>query len=198
MDDGDYLLPAHQETGSDTEIVPPDSCSLFFRYDPAAKTWTPTNKISSRLGNIQPAAARIDGNHLVAYCRRGGDYFGRKDGYLVRTESRDGGRTWSPGADSQFPNPNSAVDFVRLRNGHLLLAYNDSMIDRRPLTVAISTDGDRTYPHKRDIVSGQDAYSYPWILEASDGRIHLFFTSGERSVINHAVFEEDDILGRHK
>ncbi len=30
---GDILLPAYHETGHDTEMVGPDSCSLFFRWD---------------------------------------------------------------------------------------------------------------------------------------------------------------------
>src|SRR5581483_2805201 len=78
-----------------------------------------TNRIRSRLGNLQPAPAIVKDDYLVCYCRRGGDYAPRKDGFLVRAESRDGGRTWSAGQDSAFPNPNAAVDFLRLANGHL-------------------------------------------------------------------------------
>jgi len=57
---------------------------------------------------------------------------------MVRTESRDGGKTWSGGVDAPFPNPNAAVDFLRLQSGHHLLVYNDSFSERTPLTVALS------------------------------------------------------------
>ena len=52
LKNGDYLLPIYHETGQDTERVGPDSASLFLRFDPHRKTWTPTDEIHSRLGNI--------------------------------------------------------------------------------------------------------------------------------------------------
>jgi predicted neuraminidase len=76
--------------------------------------------------------AALTDEHLVCYCRRGGDYSGRPDGRIVRSESRDGGRTWSAGQETEFRNPNAAVEFLRLRSGNLLLIFNDSVSDRRP------------------------------------------------------------------
>ena len=130
-------------------------------------------------------------DYLVAYCRRGGDYEPTTNGYLVRAESHDGGQNWSAGKNSQFPNPNAAVDFLKLKNGHLLLVYNDSMNDRTPLTVAISTDGDQTYPHRRNLAIGDFDYAYPSATQAQDGRIHVIYTSHGRTVVNRAVFDED-------
>ena len=192
--DGDYLLPIYHETGSDREKVPDDSTSLFLRYGKETGEWSETNRVGSRLGNIQPAVVAVDDDYLIAYCRRGGGYDGRDDGYTVRTESRDGGRTWSPGVDSAFPNPNAAVDFIKLANGHLLLVYNDSKSRRTPLTVAISTDSDKTYPYKRNIADGRNSYAYPVAIQAEDGRIHVIYTSDGRTVINEAVFEEEAVL----
>lgn len=194
--DGDYLLPVYNETGSDTEMVPPDSTSLFLRWEVAKKRWVESNRVHSRIGNIQPAVVQIDDRYLVAYCRRGGDYRGRADGRVVRTESRDGGRAWSQGTDSEFANPNAAVDFIRLRNGHLLLVFNDSTSRRTPLTAAISTDGDRTWPHRRNIAEGPGSFAYPSVMQTRDGRIHVIYTSEGRTVINRAEFEESAIVGR--
>lgn len=190
---GDYLLPLYHETGSDTERVPADSTSLFMRYDVKKQRWSQTPRIRSRRGNIQPAVVELTAEHLVCYCRRGGGYGLSQDGYLVRSESRDGGRTWAPGRDSKFPNPNAAVEFIKLRNGHLLLIFNDSMSDRTPLTAAISVDGDRTYPYRRNIIAGPGPYAYPYAFQARDGKIHLIFTSDDRTVVRHAVFEESAI-----
>ncbi len=195
---GDYLLPIYHETGEDREVVGATSKSLFVRFNPRKKEWTETARISSKNGNIQPAVAVVKGDHLVAYCRRTGGYGPEIKGHIIRAESHDGGRTWSEGVDSEFPNPNAAVEFLRLKNGHLLLVYNNSMSERDPLTAAISTDGDKTYKHRRDIIKGTTGggdYAYPYAIQAKDGKIHLIFTSHERSVINHAVFDESAITG---
>ncbi|MEW6158373.1 MAG: sialidase family protein [Verrucomicrobiota bacterium] len=191
---GDFLLPIYHETGHDPEFTAPTTCSLFLRFDARKKTWNESNRVYSRLGNLQPAVAAISATHLIAYCRRGGDYEPRKDGYLVRTESEDGGKTWSAGKETSIPNPNAAVDFIALKNGHLLLVFNDSMNDRTPLTAAVSTDQGRTFAHRRDLVSGPGDFAYPTAVQTRDGKIRVVFTSDERTVIRMAEFEEGYVL----
>lgn len=195
LSDGDILLPIYHETGNDTEVVGAESSSLFARYDQEKKSWSFTDKIHSRLGNIQPSVVALDGDQLLAFCRRGGGYGPLADGYMVRTESRDGGRTWSPGVETEFPNPNAAIDLIKLANGHLALIYNDSFEgERMPLTMRISTDGGQTWPVARELVNkpGDDA-AYPYIIQTADGKIHGVFTSQGRSVVNHFVLEEADV-----
>lgn len=194
LENGDYLLPIYHETGHDTEMVGQESASSFLRYDVKTKRWKETGRIRSSKGNIQPAPVSLGGGRLIAYCRRAGGYGPTMDGWLVRAESHDDGWTWTEGTDSKFPNPNAAVDFLRLANGHLLLVYNDSMSDRTPLTVAISTDNDKSYPYRRNIADGKNDYAYPIAFQASDGKIHIVYTSDRRQVIRHAVFEESAIL----
>lgn len=195
LDTGEYLLPIYHETGRDTELVGADSTSRFLRFDPKAKAWKPSGVIASARGNIQPAVAQLTHDTLIAYCRRGGGYDPVTDGYIVRSESHDGGKTWSEGKDTPFPNPNAAVDLLKLRSGNLLLIYNDSMNDRTPLTAALSTDGDKTWPYRRNIATGPHDYAYPFVIQARDGKIHLIYTSHHRTVIEHAVFDEDWVRG---
>ncbi len=190
LNNGNYLLPLYRETGADKEKTGADCTGLFLRFDVKKQQWSETGRIRSVTGNIQPAVAQLTDDHLVAYCRRGGDYEPTTNGYLVRAESHDGGQTWSEGKNCQFPNPNAAVDFLKLNNGHLLLIYNDSMNDRTPLTAAISTDNDKTYPHRRNIAIGDFDYAYPIATQAQDGKIHVIYTSHGRTVINCAVFDE--------
>lgn len=194
--DGDYLLPIYHETGHNPEEVGRDSASLFLRYDHRTKRWSSTGEIHSRIGNIQPAVVQLDANRLIAYCRRGGDYEPREDGFLVRSESNDGGRTWTPGVETAFPNPNSAVEFLRLKSGNLLLIYNDHMYERTPLTAALSSDGDKSYPWRRNIAEGRNDFAYPSAVQTSDGLIHVVYTSDGRKVIHHDVFDEDWVRGR--
>lgn len=196
LNDGHYLLPIYHETGEDREMTASDTCSYFMRYDPKKKTWTETNRIYSELGNLQASPVQIDDDYLVAYIRRGGDFEPREDGCLYRSESRDGGRTWSRGERTEFPNPNSAADFIKLQNGHLLLVYNhNNQAKRMPLTVAISTDNDKTYRYRRDIVNKPgDTAAYPSAIQTRDGKIHVVYTSEHRTVINRAIFDEEAIL----
>ncbi len=137
---------------------------------------------------------QLTDDHLVAYCRRGGGYGPGTEGFVVRADSHDGGRTWTEGHDTEFPNPNAAIDLLKLKNGHVLLVYNDSPTERTPLTVAISTDGCKTWPHRRNIATGDFDYAYPYAIQAADGKIHIVYTSHARSVINVATFDESAIV----
>jgi len=193
LSDGAHLLPIYHETGADTEKTGPDTGSIFLRFDPKTRQWSRSNKVLSRMGNLQAAVVETAPGQLFALCRRGGDYEPGDDGFVVRTESRDGGRTWSPGVETEFPNPNAAVDLLRLRNGHLLFVYNHSMNDRTPLRAVLSTDGGRTWPRQLDLASGPGDFAYPTAIQTRDGRISVVFTSDERTVIRRAIFDEDDL-----
>jgi len=193
LNSGNYLLPIYHETGNDREVVGSDTTSLFLNYDPKAHAFTESGRIASRLGNLQPSVAQIDDNYLIAYSRRAGGYEPREDAWLVRSESRDGGNTWAPGTETKIPNPNAAADFLGLQSGNLLLVYNDSKNDRSRLTLALSTDGDKTYQHKYRIPNESDDLAYPYLIQGRDGTIHLIFTD-HRTTIYHASFAEADLL----
>ncbi len=190
LNNGDYLLPVYHETGFDTESVGPDSTSRFLRFTPGQKVWTEMQPVRSARGNIQPSVVQISDDYLVAYCRRGGGYGPGHEGFIVRSQSKDGGVTWSEGQDTQIPNPNAAIDMLKLKSGNILLVFNNSLLERSPLTVALSTDGEKTWAHQRDIAIADLDFGYPYAIQASDGKIHLVFTSHARSVINHVTFDE--------
>lgn len=194
LHNGDYLLGVYHETAKDREKVGKDTTSVFLRYQPESGEWIEQDRVYSRLGNLQPSMVEVTDNYLVSYSRRGGGYEPSTDGWLVRAESRDGGRTWTNGLDSQFPNPNAATDFKKLKNGHLVLVYNDNMSDRTPLTVAISVDGDKTYPYRRNIAEGNVSLAYPVVIQTRDEKIHVIYTTRERTQIMHAVFDEEAIV----
>ena len=86
--------------------------------------------IRSARGNIQPAVVEFR-QDMLALCRRGGGYGPSTDGYIVESKSHDGGRTWSEGRNSKLPNPNSAVDMIKLRSRNVLLIYNHSIASVR-------------------------------------------------------------------
>ena len=196
LDNGDYLLPAYHETGHDQEKTDADTSSYFFRINPKGNTWSETGRIFSDNGNLQPNAVQLADTHLIAYCRRGGTFDPLPDGRIIRAESNDGGTTWTRGTQSQFKNPNAAVAFIKLANGHLLLVYNDSISARTPLTVSVSPDNDATWPCKRDVSenSGYNDFAYPVAIQTRDGKIHIACTTDERKTVLHFEFDEQAIL----
>ena len=198
LSDGDYLLPIYHETGANTEFTGSDSTSRMLRFTPGDTTWRETGIIRSKKGNIQPGVVEVSPGHLLAFCRRGGDYEPTTEGWTVTSSSADGGNSWTEGVDSKFKNPNSAIDFKKLANGHLLLVYNNHMYRRSPLTVAISMDGGKTFPHQRNLIEGEDAFAYPTAIQTKDGKLHVIFTSNSRTTVQHAIFDESDIVSEPK
>ena len=125
-------------------------------------------------GNIQPAMAIKKDSTLVAYMRDNGPPPKR----LMISTSSDRGETWDNVRDSQLPNEGSGADIVTLRNGHWVLAYNDTEEGRYSLAVSISEDEGRSWTYtrhlERDLRDPKIATSssYPAIIEGSDGFIH--------------------------
>ncbi|MBN8732369.1 MAG: exo-alpha-sialidase [Acidobacteria bacterium] len=191
---GEYLLPVWKETGHDTEFVAADAASFFLLYDPKTRKWTESSRVHSRVGNIEPSAAELRPGELVAFCRRAGGYGVGAQGYpayVVRTESRDGGRTWTPGEETEFPNPNAAVALLKMASGKLLLVFNDSLAERTPLTAVVSGDGGKTFSKKLNLAEGKNDYAYPYLIQSKDGMVHLVYTSQRRSTVNHLTFTEE-------
>lgn len=68
-----------------------------------------------------------DGQHLAAFFRR------RQADHVYRTESRDGGESWSVPEPTDVPNNNSSIAVIRLADGRLAIACN-------PVNAAMSPD----------------------------------------------------------
>jgi predicted neuraminidase len=105
-------------------------------------------------------------------------------GKIVRSESKDGGRTWTPARPIDLPNPNAGVDAVRLRDGRLALIYNHSVTSRTPLKIAVSSDDGLTFTEKLVLEDARGEYSYPAMIQTEDGRVHCTYT-WQRKRIKH-------------
>ena len=84
-------------------------------------------------------------------------------------------------------NPSSGTDAVTLKDGRHLIVYNPVARGRTPLNVAVSRDG-REW---KDVITLEDQpgeYSYPAIIQTSDGRVHITYT-WKRQRIRHAVID---------
>ncbi|MFN0127554.1 MAG: exo-alpha-sialidase [Verrucomicrobiales bacterium] len=98
-----------------------------------------------------------------------------RGGKLFETQSSDGGRTWSPVVLTEVPNPSSGTDAVTLADGRHLLVYNPVPKGRTPLSVALSKDG-RVWNDVLVLENDPGEYSYPAVIQAADGRVHITYT----------------------
>lgn len=125
---------------------------------------------------IQPSILRLADGRLKVLMRT-------RNGYLAESTSSDGGDTWSTVTLTDIPNNQSGTDAVTLRDGRHVLVYNNFHTlpgtkkgPRTPLSVAVSDDGE----HWRHLVTLEDSpisqYSYPAVIQASDGTLHIVYT----------------------
>lgn len=130
---------------------------------------------------IQPTILSYPDNRLQMLCRT------RGKGFIAESWSQDGGRTWSEMTLMSLPNPNSGIDAVTLKDGRQLLVFNNTPKGRTPLNVAVSKDGKQW-----DVVLALETqpgeYSYPAIIQASDGRVHITYTYLRKS-IKHVILD---------
>lgn len=136
---------------------------------------------------LQPAVVALDAQRALAVLRDAGPGPGR-----VRTvTTATGGQQWQAGATLPVPNPNSSVALLRLPSGRLLLAGNppDS---REAMLLWLSADEGQTWQPSRTVEAAADGgaeFSYPSLLLARDGKIHLAYT-WRRQGIKHVAFSE--------
>ncbi len=176
LEDGTIISPSSTE--SDEQ---PSRWRVHFeRSSDGGKTWTivrPQPFVSAReFDAIQPSILRYPGNRLQAVGRT-------RDQYVFQTWSNDNGRTWDPVMLTDLPNPSAGIDAVTLRDGRQLIVYNHTMKGRSPLNVAVSRDGkvwDAALVLERD----PGEYSYPAVIQAADGTIHITYT-WKRERIKH-------------
>jgi len=154
----------------------------FERSADNGKTWERTQTISDpkQFGAIQPTILIHTNGALQALCRS-------KKQRIVETWSRDGGRTWSDLEATSLPNPNSGIDAVTLRDGRHLVIYNHTTRGRSPLNLAASRDG-KTWQAALVLENESGEYSYPAIIQTSDGLVHLTYT-WKRQRVKHAVID---------
>lgn len=121
---------------------------------------------------FQPALVPLSAQRALLACR---DYSSQRQVQLSRTE--DGGRRWSAPTPAGLPNPLSGLDAIRLRDGRVLLAFNDSEQLRDVLSLAVSPDGGLTWQRAGTLEreAGQE-FSYPFLLATRDGLIHVVYT----------------------
>ncbi len=139
---------------------------------------------------IQPALAAVDGRHAVALLR---NMSSRP--FLWRTETFDGGASFSPLEQTAVPNPGSPAATVTLADGRVLTAGNFEGTGAALLSLAI-LDADGELAGIETLLDGRAEgrwYRYPYLLADSGGQLHLFvteyFAGSTRRAIRHLTVD---------
>ena len=83
---------------------------------------------------------------------------------------------------------------AKLQGGVFYLAYNDSPRSRTPLKIARSKDDGKTWENVATAEDTPGEYSYPALIEASDGKLHLVYT-WNRKHIKHLTYDPRTFKG---
>lgn len=159
--DGSWLAGASTETPEDWEV-------FFDRSSDGGVTWGRSADVArdrsvfTGKGAIQPTLWECEPGHVCALVRT-------TAGMVGRTESRNGGRTWSALAATDLPNNNSGLDAVRLPGGQIALVCNPVTEGRTPVALLLSDDNGHTWPRRLDVETEPGEYSYPAVIATAGG-----------------------------
>lgn len=187
--EGAWLAPSSREEGT------PEHNHWFLRMErstDAGASWQVGPPIASPMGieAIQPSVLVYPDRRLELVART-------RQGALAMSWSRDDGRSWSPLAAIDLPNPNAGTDAVTLADGRQLIVYNHSAHwpdrpgdgPRYPLAVALSDDGVRWQPVLTlESKPRPDGYAYPAVIQSRDGLVHISYT-WNRTHIRYVVLD---------
>ena len=164
----------------------------FERSSDGGRTWTATKPLNDgiAIGAIQPSILfreKIGGAKLLALGRS-------QQGKVFTTSSDDGGKTWSAlSLVDDLPNPNAGIDALTLADGRQLIVYNPTTRGRSPLAIAVSRDG-RAWTKVVTLEDQPGEYSYPAVIQTSDGRVHVTYT-WKRQRVKHVVVDAAKLGG---
>lgn len=143
---------------------------------------------------VQPTLVRpVPGRHYIRAFFRD-----RRAQHIYSASSTDEGYSWSEPESTPLPNNNAAIQASMLSSGNMAMVFNPTNKERNVIRVAISEDGGSTWPHYRDLErtaldvgeGGKEVeYSYPSLLQTSDGFIHVSYTYN-RDTIKYVRFRE--------
>lgn len=153
----------------------------FERSTDNGKTWQLIGPVNDgAIGAIQPSLLTLGGESLLAVGRT-------KQKHVFQIASSDNGKTWGEMTLTDLPNPNSGTDAVTLKDGRHLLIYNHTPKGRSPLNLAVSTDG-KVWNAALVIEDRPGEFSYPAIIQTSDGLVHATYT-WKRKLVKHVIID---------
>jgi predicted neuraminidase len=141
-----------------------------------APGWAADKGPRKYVGIIQPSVVSLGGKHLRLYARSR-----TMASKVAVADSTDNGVTWTQARFIDVPQNNSGLDAVALKDGRIVMIFNNTTVGRTPLNLAVSTDGE----HFRVFATLEDAvgqYSYPALIQAPDGSLEMTYTWQRKTI----------------
>ncbi len=135
-----------------------------------------TEPAAATYGIIQPSVVSLGGKHLRFYARSTSQI-----GRICVADSLDAGLSWSQGRPLDLPNPNSGIDAAALRDGRIVLIFNNTTVGRTPLNLAVSNDGEH-FKIFQTLEEGPGEFSYPAMIQGRDGDLHITYTWNRKRI----------------
>lgn len=188
LEDGTIISPSSTEIMLEDGDV--DWMVHFEISKDNGKTWEVVGPINdgNEFDAIQPSILTYPNGKMQVLCRT-------RQNVISQSWSEDQGKTWSEMTATELPNPNSGTDAVTLKDKRQLLIYNHTTKEgeepkgRNMINLAISDDGINWKPVMTlENVPAESGYSYPAIIQTSDGLVHITYTYLRQSV-KHVVID---------
>jgi predicted neuraminidase len=177
--DGTLLSP----TSTETPEKPSKWRVHFERSTDGGKTWTVVRlpePAGGPIDAIQPSILLHPKGRLQAVGRS-------RSQRVFETWSDDGGKSWTATTLTDLPNPSAGTDALTMRDGRHVIVYNHTPKGRSPLNVAVSRDG-KAWEAALVLESESGEYSYPAVVQAGNGLLHITYT-WKRERVKHVVVD---------
>jgi predicted neuraminidase len=168
LPNGDILHPSSFETNKVWTIHVEKS-------DADLKNWEKIEIANGSFNAIQPTVFFHPGGKLQMLSRT-------QEGKVGVNWSEDQGKTWTRMQGSALINNNSGIDGITLKSGYHLLLCNPLQKGRNKLSLMGSADGISW--EELLVLENQSSgeFSYPAIIQAKDGTIHLTYTYNRKKI----------------
>jgi predicted neuraminidase len=176
LKDGSFIVPLANENFN--------LAAMAITRD-GGETWTFSRPVPG-LGVIQPSIVQVRDGRLLAFFRDATPVH-----RIHRSESVDGGLTWSRPTATTLPNPGGGIEAVALASGNLAIIYNDKESSPRDrLAVSLSSDEGSTWSATRHLenTAGQ-RFDYSSMVQGRGGSLHATYSYNLKT-IKHVTFNE--------
>lgn len=190
LKNGDILLPLYNEC-----LALPVFIRIKNNFQEVYKEFELTSdEIMDRVGQIQPSLITFEDGRIAAITRDGTHNF-----RIHRMESKNYGKKWDKMEILGLPNSGTSVDWVRLKDGDIIVVFNNSFEERFPLSVALSKDEGHSFIYLANINDECEkdtgcSYAYPSIMQdREDDSIWVSYTHN-RETIGYVHFNKKWLL----
>lgn len=165
---GIILAPASNERGAWRAFID------RFDGEKWEKSPIPVPDGGGRLNMIQPALWEDENGDVHALMRS-------QNGYIFRSDSQDGGKTFSEAFPTEMLNNNSGIDCVKTESGIIALVCNPVGRGRTPLSLLLSQDGGESFERVLDLEAIPGEYSYPAVI-SRENTLFITYTYNRKSI----------------